>query len=55
MAAANRTDLPGGTTPAVGMTWIPDGEFAMGSEDFYPEERPCTASRSTASGSTSIR
>src|SRR5687767_2330828 len=22
------------------MTWIPGGEFAMGSEDFYPEERP---------------
>jgi formylglycine-generating enzyme len=23
-----------------GMRWIPSGEFAMGSEDFYPEERP---------------
>ena len=23
-----------------GMTWVPGGEFAMGSEDFYPEERP---------------
>ena len=23
-----------------GMTWIPGGEFLMGSEDFYPEERP---------------
>jgi formylglycine-generating enzyme len=22
------------------MAWIPDGEFEMGSEDFYPEERP---------------
>jgi formylglycine-generating enzyme len=22
------------------MTWIPGGEFSMGSEDFYPEERP---------------
>jgi formylglycine-generating enzyme len=22
------------------MTWIPGGEFAMGSADFYPEERP---------------
>ncbi len=22
------------------MTWIPGGKFAMGSEDFYPEERP---------------
>jgi formylglycine-generating enzyme len=23
-----------------GMRWIPGGEFLMGSEDFYPEERP---------------
>src|SRR5512132_1133233 len=23
-----------------GMTWIPGGEFHMGSNDFYPEERP---------------
>jgi sulfatase modifying factor 1 len=23
-----------------GMTWIPGGSFAMGSADFYPEERP---------------
>jgi formylglycine-generating enzyme len=23
-----------------GMTWIPGGEFRMGSNDFYPEERP---------------
>jgi formylglycine-generating enzyme len=23
-----------------GMTWIPGGEFLMGSNDFYPEERP---------------
>jgi sulfatase modifying factor 1 len=23
-----------------GMTWIPGGTFAMGSEEFYPEERP---------------
>ncbi|HEX6026155.1 MAG TPA: formylglycine-generating enzyme family protein [Solirubrobacter sp.] len=22
------------------MVWVPGGEFAMGSEDFYPEERP---------------
>ena len=22
------------------MTWVPGGEFAMGSDDFYPEERP---------------
>jgi formylglycine-generating enzyme len=26
--------------PASGMHWIPTGTFAMGSEDFYPEERP---------------
>lgn len=23
-----------------GMTWIPAGTFVMGSDDFYPEERP---------------
>jgi formylglycine-generating enzyme required for sulfatase activity len=27
-------------TPTAGMTWIPAGEFAMGSADFYAEERP---------------
>jgi formylglycine-generating enzyme required for sulfatase activity len=27
-------------TPAPGMRWIPGGVFAMGSDDFYPEERP---------------
>ena len=26
--------------PAKGMTWVPGGTFAMGSEHFYPEERP---------------
>ena len=26
--------------PVPGMRWIPGGTFAMGSEDFYPEERP---------------
>src|SRR5687767_7083457 len=26
--------------PADGMVQIPAGEFLMGSEDFYPEERP---------------
>jgi formylglycine-generating enzyme len=26
--------------PAEGMAWIPAGTFLMGSEDFYPEERP---------------
>ena len=32
-------DVPG-PAPAEGMRWIPDATFAMGSEDFYPEERP---------------
>ena len=22
------------------MVWVPGGEFSMGSDDFYPEERP---------------
>ena len=26
--------------PFEGMRWVPGGTFAMGSEDFYPEERP---------------
>jgi sulfatase modifying factor 1 len=26
--------------PSAGMTWIPPGTFAMGSDDFHPEERP---------------
>jgi sulfatase modifying factor 1 len=26
--------------PTDGMRWIPGGEFSMGSEEFYPEERP---------------
>jgi formylglycine-generating enzyme len=30
-------------TPTAVMTWIPAGEFAMGSADFYPEERPVHA------------
>lgn len=28
------------TAPAKHMAWIPGGEFAMGSDDFYPEEGP---------------
>ena len=32
-------DSPG-PAPDQGMVWIPGGEFAMGSERFYPEERP---------------
>jgi sulfatase modifying factor 1 len=31
---------PPGPPPAEGMRWIPGGTFRMGSEDFYPEERP---------------
>src|SRR5262245_20444478 len=30
------------------MVWVPAGEFAMGSDDFYPEERP--VHRRTVSG-----
>ena len=30
---------------------IPAGRFAMGSEDFYPEEARCARSRSARSGS----
>jgi sulfatase modifying factor 1 len=26
--------------PFPGMTWIPGGSFLMGSNSFYPEERP---------------
>ena len=29
-----------GEAPSPGMAWVPGGEFLMGSEDFYPEERP---------------
>jgi sulfatase modifying factor 1 len=33
--------VPGpGRAPAKNMAWVPGGSFAMGSEDFYPEERP---------------
>jgi formylglycine-generating enzyme required for sulfatase activity len=36
---AERSDPPG-PPPADAMQWVPGGEFAMGSNDFYPEERP---------------
>ena len=26
--------------PAKDMAWVPGGTFAMGSDDWYPEERP---------------
>jgi formylglycine-generating enzyme len=35
-AVAKRAD----SAPDPGMLWIPGGTFRMGSEDFYPEERP---------------
>ena len=31
---------PPGPPPHADMVWIPGGSFLMGSEDFYPEERP---------------
>jgi sulfatase modifying factor 1 len=31
---------PGSAPPRPGMVWIPGGTFRMGSDDFYPEERP---------------
>ena len=36
---AGPADAPG-QPPRPGMRWIPGRTFAMGSEDFYPEERP---------------
>ena len=42
-----------GAAPAKGMVWIPQGEFLMGSEDFYPEERPVHRVSVEGSGSTS--
>jgi sulfatase modifying factor 1 len=30
----------GAAPPFKGMVWVPGGTFLMGSEDFYPEERP---------------
>ena len=37
VALANETI---GAPPHPGMTWIPGDTFRMGSEDFYPEEKP---------------
>ena len=31
---------PPGSAPRPGMVWIPGGTFRMGSDRFYPEERP---------------
>ena len=34
------TREPEGRPPAKDMAWIPGGPFLMGSDEFYPEERP---------------
>jgi sulfatase modifying factor 1 len=38
--ACSHTALPKSTPPRPGMVWIPGGTFRMGSDRFYPEERP---------------
>jgi formylglycine-generating enzyme len=42
MRAESRQKHPAapGPAPAPNMSWIPGGEFLLGSEEFYPEERP---------------
>ena len=45
-------EMPGLTDK---MRWIPAGTFQMGSEDFYPEERPVHRVSWTDSGWTSTR
>ena len=40
--------VPPGPAPAKGMVWVPGGPFLMGSDAFYPEERP--ARRATVGG-----
>jgi formylglycine-generating enzyme len=37
MSASTPADI---AAPAKGMRWVPPGQFAMGCEDFYPEEAP---------------
>jgi formylglycine-generating enzyme len=37
MSASTPADI---AAPVKGMRWVPPGQFAMGSEDFYPEEAP---------------
>ena len=34
------TSAPADQAPAKNMAWIPGGTFLMGSDEFYPEERP---------------
>lgn len=36
----DKTTSASGEAPSPDMVWIPGGTFAMGSEDFYPEEAP---------------
>ncbi|HEY8093743.1 MAG TPA: formylglycine-generating enzyme family protein [Acidimicrobiales bacterium] len=38
--SAAAASAPPGPAPAKDMVWVPGGTFLMGSEDFYPEERP---------------
>jgi formylglycine-generating enzyme required for sulfatase activity len=33
-------DIPSAPAAAAGMVWVPGGSFLMGSDEFYPEERP---------------
>jgi formylglycine-generating enzyme required for sulfatase activity len=40
MCAVIAQDRSPRAAPHPGMAWVPDGTFAMGSPDFYPEERP---------------
>ena len=41
ISSAKAAELTGGGEPSPKhMVWLPDGDFLMGSEDFYPEERP---------------
>ena len=41
MAVASDPTVPDPSAPpAAEMAWVPGGSFLMGSEDFYPEERP---------------
>jgi formylglycine-generating enzyme len=40
MSATSERDRGARTPPFLQMTWVPRGSFLMGSEDFYPEERP---------------
>jgi sulfatase modifying factor 1 len=37
------------------MAWVPGGTFAMGSDGFYPEERPVHRAAVDGTGSTGTR